>query len=198
MKKIFVASKNKGKIEEIRTFLTKLGYEIFSLLDTPHIHDVDETGNSFEDNALLKAKTIFQIVNIPVLADDSGLEVDHLNGRPGIFSARYSGKNATDKSNIDKLLQELEGVKLNERTARFKCVICLYDGVSERFFDGICEGFIITSPRGEKGFGYDPIFIPKEYTLTFSELGLDVKNQISHRGKALKSFREFLELEEKV
>ncbi len=198
MKKIFIASKNKGKIAEIKIYLSEFGYEIFSLLDMPDFQDIEETGKSFEENALLKAKTIFNIVKIPVLADDSGLEVDHIKGKPGIYSARYSGKNASDKSNNEKLLSELINVEFNERTARFRCVLCLYDGVSERYFEGVCEGNIINSPRGDDGFGYDPLFIPKGYSQTFAELGMDMKNKISHRGKALISLRKFLELEENM
>lgn len=198
MKKIFIASKNKGKIAEIKIYLSEFGYEIFSLLDMPDFQDIEETGNSFEENALLKAKTIFNIVKIPVLADDSGLEVDHIKGKPGIYSARYSGKNASDKSNNEKLLSELINVEFNERTARFRCVLCLYDGMSERYFEGVCEGNIINSPRGDDGFGYDPLFIPKGYSQTFAELGMDMKNKISHRGKALISLRKFLELEENM
>ncbi len=198
MKKIFIASKNKGKISEIRTYLGEMDYEVFSLLDTPEIPDIEETGSTFEENALLKAKFVFNVVKIPVLADDSGLEVDYLHGAPGVYSARYSGENASDKDNNDKLLKELKDIEYNQRTAAFKCVMCLYDGLNERYFDGICEGNIITYQKGEKGFGYDPLFMPKGYSLTFAELGPDVKNKISHRGKALLSLKKFLELEEKM
>ncbi|MEO8512568.1 MAG: XTP/dITP diphosphatase [Ignavibacteria bacterium] len=198
MKKIFIASKNKGKLSEIKSFLGEMEYEIFSLLDAHEMPDIEETGNSFEENALLKARSIFNIVKIPVIADDSGLEVDYLNGAPGIYSARYSGENATDKKNNDKLLKELKDIETKKRTAAFKCVICLYDGLSERFFDGVCEGIILTRPKGEKGFGYDPLFVPNGYTQTFAELGPEIKNRISHRGKALLSLEKFLKLEEKM
>ncbi len=198
MKKIFIASKNKGKINEIRSYLMGMNYEVFSLLDTPEIPDIEETGSTFEENALLKAKFVFNIVKIPVLADDSGLEVDFLKGAPGIYSARYSGENASDMNNNDKLLKELEDVDFNQRTAAFKCVMCLYDGLNERYFDGVCEGNIISYQKGEKGFGYDPLFMPKGYSMTFAELGLDIKNKMSHRGKALLSLKKFLELEEKM
>ncbi len=198
MKKLFIASKNKGKINEIKSYLKEFGYEIFSLLDTDHIPDVEETGSTFEENALLKARAVFDVVKIPVLSDDSGLEVDYLNGRPGIYSARYSGENAGDKSNNLKLLKELGDLEYDKRTARFKCVICMYDGISARYFDGVCEGNIISDPRGDTGFGYDPLFIPMGYSLTFGELGLEVKNRISHRGKALQSFKKYIELEENM
>ncbi len=198
MKKLFIASKNKGKINEIRAFLREMHYEVFSLLDTPDIPDIEETGKTFEENALLKAKAVFNIVKIPVLSDDSGLEVDYLKGAPGIFSARYSGINATDKDNIDKLLTELKDIDFNQRTARFKCVICLYDGIIERFFEGVCYGNILTYPKGENGFGYDPLFMPKGYSLTFAELDQNTKNKISHRGIALLSLKKFLEIEDKL
>lgn len=195
MKKLFVASKNSGKISEIKKFLGPLGYEIFSLLDAPGIPDIEETGSTFEENAIIKAKAVYNAVKIPVLADDSGLEVDLLNGRPGVYSARYGGNNATDDENNAKLIKELGTSELEKRTARFRCTIALYDGLNERFFDGVCEGNIAFKPAGESGFGYDPLFIPKGYTITFAEIGTDEKNSISHRGKALESLRKFLELE---
>ncbi len=195
MKKLFIASKNQGKINEIKFYLKDFNFEIFSLLDSPEIPDIEETGATFEENALIKAKAVFEIVNIPVLADDSGLEVDYLNGAPGVYSTRFAGDGATDKKNNAKLLAELGDIDINERTARFKCVIVLYDGVSERYFDGNCEGYITTHPKGENGFGYDPLFIPLGYQLTFAELDLNVKNKISHRGKALLSLKKYLDFE---
>ena len=195
MNKIFIASKNNGKIEEIKFFLENFNFEIFSYLDYPNIPDVEETGKTFEENAVLKAKTIYRTVNIPVLADDSGLEVDILNGAPGVFSARYSGNNASDSENNEKLLNELQGMELNNRSARFKCVIVYYDGVSEKVFEGICDGHIAYQPSGDKGFGYDPLFIPAGFKESFADLGPEVKNKISHRAKALFSFRKFLDLE---
>ena len=144
---------------------------------------------------MIKAKAVFDVVKIPVLADDSGLEVDLLEGRPGVFSARYSGAGANDEKNNAKLLTELGETELNKRTAKFKCVIAMYDGLNTRVFDGECEGIIIFQPRGNWGFGYDPLFMPNGYTKTFAELGNDIKNEISHRGKALKSLLKFLDLE---
>ncbi len=198
MKKIFIASKNKGKVEEIRSYLTGFGFEIFSLLDSPEIPDVAETGSSFEENALLKAKAVYDVVNIPVLADDSGLEVDALGGSPGIFSARFSGVAATDEENNLKLLEELKNLPLEKRTARFICVLVLYDGMNSRYFDGACEGKIAFSPSGHNGFGYDPLFIPAGYEQSFGELGYSVKSKISHRAKALLSLKKFLDLEKSM
>ncbi len=198
IRKFFIASKNSGKIKEIRSILEGTGCELFSLLDTPHIPDIEETGSTFEENAFLKAKAVFDIVKIPVLADDSGLEVDFLNGAPGIYSARFSGPGANDEKNNQKLLAELEDVEFSRRTARFRCVIAMYDGVSERSFAGTCEGHIITYKKGSNGFGYDPVFMPNGYNQTFAELSDAVKNRISHRARALNSLRDFLVLEQKM
>lgn len=195
MKKIFIASKNKGKISEIRSYIAPLGYEVFSLVDMPNIPDIEETGSTFEENAIIKAKAVYNIVKIPVLADDSGLEVDWLEGRPGVFSARYSGEGADDEKNNALLIKELGDIDLEKRSARFRCIIALFDGINERYFDGVCEGNIAFFPKGTAGFGYDPLFIPSGYAMSFGELGTEVKNRISHRGKALHSLKKFLELE---
>ena len=198
MNKLFIASKNKGKINEIKSVLSGLGIEFFSLLDTPDIPDIEETGTTFEENASIKAQSVFDIVKIPVLADDSGLAVEYLNGSPGIYSARYAGENASDFDNCSKLLSELENAAYDERKASFICVIIMYDGINKRVFEGTCGGHIITYLRGENGFGYDPLFIPDNYSKTFAELDLDTKNNISHRGKALASLKKFLELENQI
>ncbi len=195
MKKIFVATKNEGKVKEIRSYLAPMGYEIFSLIDVPEFPEIEETGSTFEDNALIKAKALFDLVKIPVIADDSGLEVDLLNSRPGVYSARFSGDDATDEKNNAKLLEELGDSGLNERTAIFRCVIALYDGLSVRYFEGTCEGNIAFQFKGTNGFGYDPLFVPRGYTQTFAELDVEIKNRISHRGKALQSLVKYLELE---
>jgi XTP/dITP diphosphohydrolase len=198
MKKIFIASKNSGKIKEIKAYLSELGFEIFSLLDISGFNDIAETGKTFEENAFIKAKALFDIVKLPVLADDSGLEVDALSGAPGIYSARYAGPGASDFDNIRKLLEELKDVQPDSRTARFKCILVLYDGISKRSFEGACEGRIIDSTRGDEGFGYDPVFVPNGYEKTFAELGVNVKNKLSHRAKALKSLLDFLKMERSV
>lgn len=198
LRKFFIASKNSGKIREIRSILEETGYEFFSLIDTPNIPDIEESGSTFEENAFLKAKAVYKIVKIPVLADDSGLEVDFLGGAPGIYSARYSGTEANDEKNIHKLLAELDNVEFSQRTARFRCVIAMYDGTSERSFDGVCEGRIISCKRGNNGFGYDPVFMPNGYNQTFAELSEALKNRISHRARALNNLKEFLLLERKM
>ncbi len=192
MNKIFIASKNKGKIKEITSVLGGPGIELLSLINMPDIPDIPETGSTFRENAAIKAKAVYEIVNIPVLADDSGLEVDYLNGAPGVYSARYAGENVTDEENRVKLLKAFEGVEFNKRGARFKCVLVLFDGISEKYFEGAAEGHITESAKGDKGFGYDPLFQPVGYSQTFAELEPDIKNKISHRGKALSSFKEYL------
>ena len=196
MKKLFIASKNKGKIEEIKFCLT-LGFsgqdiELLSFLDYPEIPDIPETGTTFEENACLKAKAVYDIVKIPVLADDSGLEVDYLNGAPGVYSSRYAGENATDGDNCAKLLKELENADPDKRTAQFKCVIVYYDGDIMKVFEGICNGTIIYEKRGSGGFGYDPLFVPDGYSQNFAELEPEIKNKISHRGRALQKLYGFL------
>jgi len=192
MKKILIASKNKGKINEIKYCLKGLDIELFSLLDKPDIHEIAETGKTFEENAWLKAEQVYKLTGVPVIADDSGLEVDFLNGEPGVFSARYAGENATDDDNCTKLLTKLSNVEFEYRKANFRCAIVYYDGINKNIFKGICNGHIITQLRGENGFGYDPLFVPDGYSLTFAELDPETKNKISHRGKALKKMVEYL------
>lgn len=194
MRKICIASGNKGKIKEIELFLTGLNIQFSLLLDTPNITDIQETGKTFEENAFIKAKAVFDIVNIPVLADDSGLEVDYLLGAPGVYSARYAGQNSGDKQNCEKLLKELEGIEHQNRSARFRCKLLLYNGMDKNYFDGVCEGYITTYPRGNNGFGYDPLFLPDGYSETFAELDPETKNKISHRGKAFIKLREYLKM----
>jgi XTP/dITP diphosphohydrolase len=192
MRKIFIATKNKGKIKEISYCLNGLGIEILSMQDKPDVPDIEETGKTFEENAWIKAKEFYDIVKMPVLADDSGLEVDYLNGAPGVYSSRYAGENASDDDNCIKLLMELKNADESKRTARFHCIAVYYDGKDKKIFDGVCEGHIIDQKRGTNGFGYDPLFVPEGYSQTYAELSDEVKNKISHRGKALQKFREYL------
>ena len=155
--------------------------------------DVDETGKTFAENAHLKAKALHELApeGAWVLADDSGLEVDALNGEPGIYSARYAGLNARDQDNIEKLLKALENVPVEARTARFKCALCVIDSKGlVTNYEGSCEGSISTVVSGENGFGYDPVFIPEGYLQSLSELGSVVKSQLSHRAGAVESIRK--------
>jgi XTP/dITP diphosphohydrolase len=192
MRKLFIATKNTGKLKEIKHSLKGLDIEFLSLSDTPGITEPLEDGTTFEENAVKKAKHVYEQIKIITLADDSGLEVEYLNGKPGIYSARYAGENATDEQNRIKLLNEMKDAADSQRKAKFTCVLAIYNGIiHNKTFTGICEGKIISEMRGDKGFGYDPLFIPEGYYSTFAELDLDVKNKISHRGKALAELRKY-------
>ena len=146
-----------------------------------------------KDNAIKKAKTIAQFTGLTAVADDTGLEVDYLNGAPGVFSSRYSGVNATYADNVRKLLLEMQGVRREKRTARFRCVVALSDGKNSETVEGVCEGVITEQPRGGNGFGYDPVFYLPEFDCTFTEMELTKKNEISHRAKAFLNLKELLE-----
>jgi len=190
---IVLATRNRGKIREIKYILSDLPIEIKSLLDFPNIPEIEEKGNTFEENALIKAKTVAKLTGLPALADDSGLAVDCLNGAPGVYSARYAGEGADDKKNNEKLLRELEGIPLERRGAAFVCVIALCIPKGNCYIEkGKCKGVISLSPRGSYGFGYDPIFFLPDYGKTMAELPLEVKNQISHRYKALKKIKSLI------
>lgn len=194
MKKIVIASKNEGKIKEIKNFLHGIESDFLTLNDFPNIPDIAEDGRTFEDNAMKKAKVVFEFTKLTTIADDSGLEVSYLSGEPGVHSARFAGDNATDQQNNEKLLELLKEVPMEERKARFKCVIILYNSLYNNIvFEGKCSGYVIDEPKGELGFGYDPLFVPENNTKTFGELDLVTKNKISHRGKALSSLRNYLE-----
>lgn len=190
--KLFLATRNPGKVLEIREILRDLPLEITSLLDTPELPHVVEDGTTLEENALKKAREIFEVTGIPVLSDDTGLEVFYLQMRPGVYSARYAGEGASYKDNYDRLLHELSGVKPVERGAQFRCVVAFVCDGFEQTTEGICRGIIATEPRGAGGFGYDPVFIPEGYSNTFAELSTETKNQISHRAIAVLRMKQFL------
>ena len=192
---IVIATKNKGKVKEIIHFFKNTDIYFKSLNDFPDIPEIMENGSTFEENAVIKAETTAEILKKPVIADDSGLQVDFLNGRPGVYSARYSGVNATDGSNRLKLLKELEDAKTTDkRSARFVCSLVLWDSRKGLVFktSGICEGTIGFEEKGEGGFGYDSIFIPEGFEKTMAQLTNDEKNSISHRGKAMANLHDFL------
>ena len=190
MPKIVIASSNKGKLKEYESLLKPLGFEIFSLFDFPDLNII-ESGTTFSENALLKAKALKKRTNELVLADDSGLEVTALNNRPGVYSKRFS-KEGTDHANNLKLLDVME--KEADRSARFITVIVLLDkDHREHYFKGILEGYIHTKTEGNNGFGYDPLFIPAGYHQTLAELDITVKNKISHRAKALRKVLDYLQ-----
>lgn len=188
MQELVIASNNKGKIREITSLIENIN--LLSLQDIGFTEDIPEPYNTFEENAHTKAKTVYGFCNKNVFADDSGICVHALNNAPGVFSARYAGEPADDERNLRKLLSELEGA--SDRKAHYKAVICMIWNEEAYFFEGICEGRIIEEPRGDGGFGYDPIFIPLGYNRTFAELPLDIKNTISHRGKAIRQMVDFL------
>lgn len=194
MKQILIATKNKGKVEEFQALFKKYQMETVSLLDLPNdIEDVEETGETFKENARLKAEQISSILNAPVLADDSGLIIDALDGRPGVYSARYAGLAKNDQDNNNKVLSELKDITPEKRTARFICVLAVARPGQETFFvTGYCEGKIANSETGSNGFGYDPIFIPKGYSKTMAEISAEEKNKISHRSQAIGLLDEWL------
>jgi len=190
---VIVATRNRGKIREIREALRELGLRIYSLSDFTDVPEIEEDGKSFTENALKKARFYSKVFGKLTLADDSGLEVDSLKGLPGIYSARYAGKGASTRGNNQKLLNEMEGISLSKRGARFKCVIAMVspDG-REAIAEGSCKGRIGFKEKGRKGFGYDPLFILPKYGKTMAELSLEEKNKISHRGKALRKMRKVI------
>lgn len=192
---MILASKNKHKLEEIRNILMNLDTRLISMDEAGlESFEVVEDKETFEENSMKKAAVVMEKVNMVTIADDSGLEVDYLDGRPGVYSARFAGENATDEDNNKKLLKMLEGVPIEKRKARFVSVISVVfpDGrkLSVR---GECEGIIGLEERGTEGFGYDPLFIVPAYNKTFAELGSEIKNRISHRAKALEKFRKEFE-----
>lgn len=188
-KLLILATRNKGKIEEMKTMLSEYGIEVKGVSDYPECPEVEEDGDTFQQNAIKKAETIANILGIPALADDSGLEVDPLEGRPGVYSARFAGPNATDGDNIRKLIESLKDVPAGDRSARFRCVLALaVPGKNTWTSEGTCEGHIVLEPKGTEGFGYDPVFYLPEKGKTMAQLTKDEKNQISHRGKAVRQF----------
>ena len=191
---LLVATRNAHKAREFREILGGQ-FEVHDLSTNPEIPETIESGKTFAENAILKAVAVSKEHPGLVIADDSGLEVDALGGAPGIFSARYAGKHATDKENVDKVLGELarSGVQTGERSARFRAVLALArSGEILATFEGIVEGRIIDVPKGKHGFGYDPVFVPSGFSETFAELESDTKNRISHRAKALGKMKQYL------
>lgn len=188
-KKLVFATNNAHKLEEIAAILGEK-IELLSLKDIECTADIPETANTLEGNATQKAEYIYQQYGLDCFADDTGLEVEALDGAPGVFSARYAGEGHNSEDNMQKLLQNLQGV--TNRKAQFRTVICLIWDGKKYLFEGICKGEIIEEKRGNAGFGYDPIFVPEGYNQTFAELGNDIKNSISHRAKAVELLCNFL------
>jgi XTP/dITP diphosphohydrolase len=192
MKKIVLATRNKHKIQEIKTILHDLPLEILTLNDFPGVPVLREDGATFQDNSLQKAQAVYRHTKLAALADDSGLELFFLNGRPGVLSARYAGEGASDEQNNEKLLEQMRGVAPRRRKAQFRAVLTLLDEKGVDVTEGICPGTLAESGRGTNGFGYDPIFIPSGFSRTYAELTVEEKNQISHRARALAAMREVL------
>lgn len=190
---IVLATRNKKKIEEIKRVVRNMPVTIYTLGDFPGCPEVEEDGKTFEENAVKKARTVSKYTKMPALADDSGLEVYALNGDPGVLSARYAGKDADDKKNLEKLLMEMQEIENSRRGARFVCVIALaFPSGKVETFEGYAEGNIGRKPQGFNGFGYDPVFYPAGFDRTFAEMSGDEKDALSHRGAALKKFREHI------
>ena len=190
---IVLASHNRNKAQEIQMLLGNQFHVI--LQQAFDIPPIEETGSTFEENALLKAKTVYDIIGLPVIGDDSGLEVVALNNQPGVYSSRFAGDNASDDDNIDKLLRKMHNIPTEKRTARFRCVVAFLGTSSDDqpvFFEGEWAGYIAKERRGKNGFGYDPVFVDLQSNLTAAELELEQKNKISHRGKAMQSLKSYL------
>lgn len=191
MKKVVFASANKGKVSEVNHILDDLELNLVSLADMPEPVEIIEDGNSFEENAIIKAVKVFEKFNVPVIADDSGLVVEQLNGAPGIYSARYAGDDSSYAANNKKLLKEL--IKHPEpHSAKFVCAAVYYDGKESITALGEFKGRIIDEERGANGFGYDPLFIPDGYSITLAEMEPGLKNRISHRYIAFKKLKNIL------
>lgn len=188
---LIIATGNSHKVEEFKQLLKDDPFTVLSAKTCGGMPAVNETGKTFLENACLKARALEKITpeGAWVLADDSGLEVDTLNGEPGVYSARYAGEEASDRENIEKLLRALKGVPAKARSARFKSALCVIDTQGlVAYYEGSCEGHVAIAVSGESGFGYDPVFVPEGYQQSFAELGSAVKSKLSHRARAVKAF----------
>ena len=193
-RRLLIATRNRGKLQEIRDLLEALPLELIDLNSFPAIASIPETGCTFAENASLKAMGYAAEAVVMTLADDSGLEVEALEGAPGVLSARYAGDGASDSERVEKLLSQLRNIDVGNRAARFVSVVAIADlsGAILNISNGVCKGAIADAPRGTSGFGYDPIFVPEGFDRTFAELTPLEKNQISHRARALKGATDFL------
>jgi len=193
MRKFVIATKNKGKLKEIQEILDGLDFEVVSMEEMGITKDIEESGSTFEENALIKAREVYKACGEIVMADDSGLEVDYLNCAPGIYSSRFAGEGASDEDRNNKLLSLLKDVPFEQRKARFVCVIAVILSDEEYFtVRGTVEGYIGFEPKGDNGFGYDPLFFIPEYNMTAAQMKPSKKHEISHRGKAMRMMLEEL------
>jgi len=191
--KLILATHNADKVKELTGNLTGLEITLLSLRDYPEIGEIPETGETLEDNALIKARTVYRLTGIPSLADDTGLEVYALDGAPGIFSARWAGEHCRYSDNVKKMIRKIQPIPEKNRQAKFRTVMALADNEGELLAEGVIEGNILSEPRGVCGFGYDPIFYIEEKQKTFAEMTIHEKGQISHRGRALEKMIGFIE-----
>jgi len=191
--KIVLATKNEDKVFEIEKILDGLNVEILTLKDFPDCPDTIEDGQTFEENALKKAKTVFEYTGLPALADDSGLEVDALKGEPGVYSARFGGEQGNYAKNNEKLLEVLKDIPDKKRNAQFRCVAVFLNENIRETTEGVCRGKILKKLRGNNGFGYDPLFLYEPLNLTFAEISVEEKNKVSHRFKAFGNMRKIIE-----
>lgn len=191
--KILLATNNRDKVTELRHALNGLNVQILTRDDYPGIPEVEEDGATLEENALKKARALSAATGLPAIGDDTGLEVDALNGAPGVYSSRFAGPDVTYEENVQELLRRMKDVPAGDRAARFRCVIALVEpSGAEILVEGTCEGTILTERRGTGGFGYDPVFLVPSTGRTFAELTVEEKNEISHRGKAMARMRRVL------
>ena len=190
--KIILATHNKDKRKEMMAALIDLNVKILSLEDFPHVGEIIEDGKTLTENAIIKAQTVFDITGIPAISDDTGLSVDALNGAPGVYSARYAGENATYTDNVEKLVDEMKNIPSENRGAQFKTVMVYIDKDTELIADGVVKGQITNASKGVGGFGYDSVFYIPEEEKTFAEMTIQEKNQISHRGIALRNLKGIL------
>ena len=183
--KVVIATHNRDKMQEIQDTISILGWTVISLYDFPEIEEIEENGKTLEENALIKAREVFNKTGLAVISDDTGLEVDALDGAPGVYSARYAGENCSYSDNVDKLLNDMTKVPMPNRGAKFKTVMVFKDQNKELIVEGIVKGKITRESTGDDGFGYDPIFCVSDYDKTFAEMTMSEKNKISHRGNAI-------------
>ena len=183
--KVVIATHNRDKMKEIQGAISELGWEVISLYDFPEISEIEENGKTLEENALIKAREVFKETGLPTISDDTGLEVDALDGAPGVYTARYAGEDCSYSDNVNKMLKEMSKVPMPNRGAFFKTVMVFKDENKELIVEGIVKGKISRESRGDDGFGYDPIFYVIEYDKTFAEMTMSEKNKISHRGNAI-------------
>ena len=183
--KVVIATHNRDKMKEIQGAISELGWEVISLYDFPEIGKIEENGKTLEENALIKAREVFKETGLPTISDDTGLEVDALDGAPGVYTARYAGEDCSYSDNVNKMLKEMSKVPMPNRGAFFKTVMVFKDENKELIVDGVVKGKISRESKGEDGFGYDPIFYVTEYDKTFAEMTMSEKNKISHRGNAI-------------